>query len=229
MELRRLAAERRDADRVLEQAARVRVVVVRRCRIRGELAVGEHGAHRRREARVRQLAGEELEEALQLLGVAPRGRRQARGVDVGRGLERAHVELEPVAEPLDAAEHAHRVALARSARRAARRRSRPAPRSGRTGRRARARGTARRPSSAASASSSPRRRPRRRGPPRGRRSPARVYGRVRPCPASRRFARSGTTRRSPGRSRPDRAAVRRDRRRGPCRVPRRAARTTSST
>ena len=60
---------------------------------------------------MRHLAGEELEEALQLLGVAPQRRRQARRVDVGR-LECAHVELEPVAEPLDAAEHAHRVALA---------------------------------------------------------------------------------------------------------------------
>ena len=35
MELRRLAAERRDADRVLEQAAGVGVVVVRRRRVRG--------------------------------------------------------------------------------------------------------------------------------------------------------------------------------------------------
>ena len=36
------------------------------------------------------------------------------GIDVGR-LERAHVELQPVAELLDAAEHAHRVALAEAA------------------------------------------------------------------------------------------------------------------
>ena len=60
---------------------------------------------------MRDLAGQELEEALQLVGVAAQRRRQARRVDVGR-LERAHVELEPVAEALDAAEHAHRVALA---------------------------------------------------------------------------------------------------------------------
>ena len=33
------------------------------------------------------------------------------GIDVLRGLERAHVELQPVAEPLDASEHAHGVAL----------------------------------------------------------------------------------------------------------------------
>ena len=60
---------------------------------------------------MRDLAGEELEEALQLVGVAAHRGRERRGVDVGR-LERAHVELQPVAEALDAAEHAHRVALA---------------------------------------------------------------------------------------------------------------------
>ena len=93
-----------------------------------------------RSAVVRDLADEELEEAVELVGVAaqrrasaPPGRRPAR-------LERPHLDLEPFAEPLDAAEHAHRVALRRSARRAARRRSRRARRSGRSGRRARARG-----------------------------------------------------------------------------------------
>ena len=48
------------------------------------------------------------------VGVAAHRRRQGRRVDVGR-LERPHVELEPVAEALDAAEHAHRVALAEAA------------------------------------------------------------------------------------------------------------------
>ena len=42
--------------------------------------------------------------------VAPHRRRERRRVDVGR-LERPHVELQPVAELLDAAEHAHGVAL----------------------------------------------------------------------------------------------------------------------
>ena len=60
---------------------------------------------------MRDLLDQELEEALQLGGVAAQRRRQRRRVDVGC-LERAHVELEPVAELLDAAEHAHRVALA---------------------------------------------------------------------------------------------------------------------
>ena len=111
MELRRLAAERRDADGVLEQAAGVGVVVVGRRRIGGEVARREHGAHGRGEAGMRDLAGEELEEPLQLVGVAAQRGGEGRRVDVGR-LERAHVELEAVAEALDAAEHPHRVALA---------------------------------------------------------------------------------------------------------------------
>ena len=110
MELRRLAAERRDADRVLEQAAGVGVVVVGRRRVGAEVAVGEHRPHGRGEPGVRDLLDQELEEALELGGVAAQRRRQRRRVDVGR-LERAHVELEPVAELLDPAEHAHRVAL----------------------------------------------------------------------------------------------------------------------
>ena len=60
------------------------------------------------------LRDEKLEEARDLFTVAPDRRRQRRRVDVGR-LERAHVELQPVAELLDAAEHAHRVALGEAA------------------------------------------------------------------------------------------------------------------
>ena len=110
MQLRRLAAERGDADRVLEQAARVGVVVVRRRRVGGEVAVGEHRAHRRGEPGVGELGDEELEEACELVAVAPDRRCQRRRIDVG-GLERAHVELQPVAEALDAAEHTHGVAF----------------------------------------------------------------------------------------------------------------------
>ena len=51
MELGGLAAERRDADGVLEQAAGVGVVVVGRRRERGEVAVGEHRAHGRGQTR----------------------------------------------------------------------------------------------------------------------------------------------------------------------------------
>ena len=114
MQLRGLAAERRDADGVLEQPARVRVVVVGRRRVRAEVAVGEHRAHRRGEPGMRDLRDEELEEAGELVAVAPDRGRQRRRVDV-RGLERAHVELQPVAELLDAAEHAHGVAFGEAA------------------------------------------------------------------------------------------------------------------
>ena len=50
MQLGGLAAERRDADRVLEQAAGVGVVAVGRGRERGEVAVGEHRAARSRDS-----------------------------------------------------------------------------------------------------------------------------------------------------------------------------------
>ena len=63
---------------------------------------------------MRDLRDQELEEAVELVPVAARGRGERRRVDVG-GLERAHVELQPVAEALDAAEHAHRVAFAEAA------------------------------------------------------------------------------------------------------------------
>ncbi len=54
MELRRLAAERGDADRVLEQPTCVGVMGVRCRRVGGEIALGEHRAHGRCEALVRQ-------------------------------------------------------------------------------------------------------------------------------------------------------------------------------
>src|SRR5918911_3432658 len=70
MQLRRLAAERRHADRVLEQPARVRVVVFERRREVAERAVGEHLLYGAAEAGVRDLRRQELEEALELVGVA---------------------------------------------------------------------------------------------------------------------------------------------------------------
>jgi 3'-5' exoribonuclease len=62
--------------------------------------------------RVRELRGQELEEAFQLVGVAPQGGGEPGRIGVRRRLDRPHVELQPVAEALDAAEHAHRVAFA---------------------------------------------------------------------------------------------------------------------
>ena len=57
------------------------------------------------------LAGEEVEEALQLVGIPAHRRRQLGRVGVLGGLDRAHVELKLVAEALYAAEHAHGVAF----------------------------------------------------------------------------------------------------------------------
>ena len=60
------------------------------------------------------LGDEKLEEARELVRVAPHRRRQRRRIDVGR-FERAHIELQAVAELLDAAEHAHGVAFSEAA------------------------------------------------------------------------------------------------------------------
>ena len=117
VELRRLAAQRRDPDRVLEEAARVAVVAVR-CRggKRAECAPDLRVAHERVDRRGQSLVGdlgrEEVVEAVELVGVAAQGRRQGRGVGVLGGLDRPHLDLQPSSEALDTPEDAHRVALA---------------------------------------------------------------------------------------------------------------------
>ena len=117
VQLRCLARQRRDANRVLEQAARVGVV-----RLGGgqlsqrlpDLGVAEEPPHERSQAGMRELAGEELEEAVQLVRVAAQPRREARRILLG-GLDRADLELQPVVEALHAPEHAHGVALGEAA------------------------------------------------------------------------------------------------------------------
>ena len=115
MELSDLAADRRDADGVLEEPAGVPVVSLDR---RGELAqpspeivVSDEAPDRSLQAGMRDLAGEELEEPLELVCVpAHRGRELGRIETLG-GLEGANLELQPVAETLDAPEDTHGVAL----------------------------------------------------------------------------------------------------------------------
>lgn len=101
---------------MLEQAAGVAVVAVGRGRERAhpaaDVLVAEDALHDRLQAGVGDLAGEVVEEAVELLRVAAHGRGEAGRVGVRRGLDRAHVELQPVAVALDPAEHAHRIALA---------------------------------------------------------------------------------------------------------------------
>ena len=113
MDLRELAAKRCDTDRVLEQPARIRVV-----RLRGREAthrrahrlVGDNLLHERPQTGMRDVRGEELEEPVQLRRVSAHGRRQRSRIGLGR-LQRTHVELQPVAEPLNAAQNVHGVAL----------------------------------------------------------------------------------------------------------------------
>ena len=64
---------------------------------------------------VGDLAGEEVEEALQLVGISAERRRQLDRVGILRVLDRAHVELKLVAVALNAAEDAHGVALGKPA------------------------------------------------------------------------------------------------------------------
>jgi len=117
VELRRLAAERRDADRVLEQPARVRVVRLgcRQSPKRGaKRLVRQETADRLAEPVVRDLSSEELEEAVELRSVAAHRRRELGRIRLCR-LQRAHVQLQPVAELLDPAEHVNGVAFAEAA------------------------------------------------------------------------------------------------------------------
>ena len=113
VELCRLATERGDADGVLEESAAVAVVPVRargwkRAHPLPDLFVPDERADDRREPVMRDLRGEVLEEAIELVGVTPQGRGELDRVGV-RSLHRAHLHLQLPAEPLDAPEYAHGV------------------------------------------------------------------------------------------------------------------------
>ena len=115
VQLRRLAAERGHADRVLEEAARVGVMAVGGGGQASQLTPKVHVVHEtggsRTQSRVRDLAREELEEAVELVGVSSQRGRERGGILALGGLDRAHVELELVAEEVDPAEDAHGVAF----------------------------------------------------------------------------------------------------------------------
>ena len=116
MQLRGLAAERRDADRVLEQPARVAVVPVgARSRERpvrpANVVVRQHGARQLRQPLVRELGDEEIEEPFELVCVAAQRGHEPGRVCFSRRLEAADVELEPLAVALHPPEHVDGVSL----------------------------------------------------------------------------------------------------------------------
>ena len=117
VELCGLAAQRRHANRVLEEAARIAVVPVRRCGWKRaesgpDLRVTHERVDRRGQTRMRYLRRQEVVEAVELVGVAAEGRCQRRRVGVLGRLDRPHLDLEPSSEALHPPEDMHRVTLA---------------------------------------------------------------------------------------------------------------------
>jgi hypothetical protein len=116
MQLARLHGDRSYCDRVLEQAAEVRVMAVARARRpaprRAQRRVAEQRVEQRAQAGVVDLAREVLEEAIELVEVTVGDRQEGRGIGVvvGRARDRAQLDLQLVAEALDASRDAHEVA-----------------------------------------------------------------------------------------------------------------------
>ncbi len=101
---------------MLEEPACIAVVPVgASCRKRAErgadLGVAHEGVDDLRQTRVRDLRGEELEEAVELVRVTPKRGGQRSRIGGLRSLDGPHLHLQPPSEPFDAAEHVHRVAL----------------------------------------------------------------------------------------------------------------------
>ena len=220
MELCGLATQRRDADRVLEQAARVAVVSVRagggeRAQRLADVGVSRRRSRRRPRARRARSP--------------PRGTRRSRRARPRRGAASASARPgrrprrpRPSAPAPGACRRSARRARAReprrprrSVRRADRRRSTPARRRGRWRRRARAPGTRRRRACAGAPSWRPRTHPRRSCPRRARRSWSRLESMSQTRWYARRDGRCAAVPRRPLRrrgrraGRPRRTAVRR--------------------
>ena len=117
VQLRGLAAKRSDPDRMLEEPASVSVVPVgagcRQLPERGpNLWVACERAHDRGEPGMGDLGREELEEPVELVGVAAEGRSELGRIRVVGMLDSPNLHLEPATEALDTAEDAYRVAFA---------------------------------------------------------------------------------------------------------------------
>src|SRR5439155_25482628 len=97
MQLGRFTADRGDADRVLEQAARVAVVAVGRRRQRAqrgtERVIGEQAPDSRLQPGVRDLTCQELEEAVERVRVTPERRGERGRIGLRGGLERGPLDL----------------------------------------------------------------------------------------------------------------------------------------
>src|ERR687888_1364440 len=78
---------------------------------RSQLVVREEPDNQSSEPWMRDLAGEEIEETVQLVSVTTERRREVCGIGLWRRFEGADVELQPIAELLDPSEHANRVPL----------------------------------------------------------------------------------------------------------------------
>ena len=118
MQLRGLAAQRRYANRVLEQAPRVGVVGLRRRERAQSLPQGlvlDEPLNRRPQPGMGHLRSQELQEAVELRRVAAQSRGEIRRIRLLRRLEGTNLELKPVAKALDATEHTNRVAFAEAA------------------------------------------------------------------------------------------------------------------
>ena len=120
MELDCVPAERRHADRVLEQASGVAMVALEprggeRSERRAHVGVAYERADEARETVVCDLVGEEVEEAVELVRVTPQRGSQIRGIGLLRGLHGPNLHLQLAVEALHAPEDAHRVALPEAA------------------------------------------------------------------------------------------------------------------
>ncbi len=111
-----LTCHRRDTDSVFQEAACIRVVGIGCCgkhaQTSTEVRVVEEPRDHRSQACMRDFAPEKVEEALELIRIASECGCESGWVCVWCGLERAHLDLQPVAEALHASEHSDRVAFA---------------------------------------------------------------------------------------------------------------------
>ena len=117
VKLRSLATQGRDADRVLEQPSRVAVMPVgagrgERPQSAPNLRVADERIDHGGKAFVSDLSRDELEEAVELVGIPAQRRRQRRRIRILGGFDGSYLDLELAAEALDPTEHVHSVAFA---------------------------------------------------------------------------------------------------------------------